>query len=264
MKLAVFQMSAQGGNHAGRTDRIKAAMREATNHGASLLIAPELALSGYGRREGFAGLAEPADGAWAAELGQASREIGISLIAGFPETWGDTHHISAMVIDATRDEPPVIYRKGCLYGDYEKAHFQSPGPSTVIAELDGLRVGVLICYDIEFPENARRLARAGAELIAVPTALPLGAPGSFIAEHVIRTRAYENQVFVAYANHADSDEAFTFQGCSSIAAPDGAVLAAAPQTGDALLYAEIEPESYEASRKENPYIDDAVEVGLLR
>ncbi|QIE44255.1 carbon-nitrogen hydrolase family protein [Pseudohalocynthiibacter aestuariivivens] len=261
MKLALFQMSAIG-DHATRPARIKDAMQTASDNGADLLIAPELALSGYGRGAAFDDLTQEADGNWSRELTEIARSLGISLIAGFPETRDGTHHISALAIDARSDAAPVIYRKTCLYGDYEKQHFVSPGPSTIIADLGGLRVGILICFDIEFPENARRLARAGAQLIAVPTALPQGASGAFIAQHVIRTRAFENQIFIAYANHADSDEAFTYQGCSSIAAPDGAVLAQAPETGDALLYAEITPEAYEAGRAENPYLADSETLGL--
>ena len=261
MKLALFQMSALG-NDAMRPDRIEAAMQEAAQNGATLLVAPELALSGYGRGAAFADIAQTARGDWAERLTATARRLGISLIVGFPETRGDTRHISALIVDAQGTAPASIYRKACLYGDYEKQYFHSPGPSTLIVDLAGLRVGVLICYDIEFPENARRLAHAGAQLIAVPTALPRGASGAFISTHVIRTRAFENQVFVAYANHADSDDTFTYQGCSSIAAPDGALLTAAPETGDALLYAEITPHDYADSRAENPYLSDAEEIGL--
>lgn len=262
MKIAVFQMSAQG-DHAARPDRIEAAMRDAAKGGAQLLIAPELALSGYGRGAAFDHLSQGADGEWATRMRKTARDTGISLIAGFPERDGDTHHISAMVIDAAIDAKPVIYRKACLYGDYEKAHFSSPGPSTIITDLGGLRVGLLICYDVEFPENARRLARAGVDLIAVPTALPDGASGAFVAAHVVRTRAFENQVHIAYCDHADSDETFTYQGCSSIVAPDGAVLAQAGGSGDALLFAQIDPSAYAAARIENPYLRDAAEVRLF-
>ena len=261
MKIATFQMSAFG-NHSDRPDRIEAALQEAAAVGAKLLIAPELALSGYGRGSAFSGLAQEAGGDWYMRLRKKVEATGVSLIAGFPEMKDGNRHISGRVIDAATDAAPVIYRKACLYGAYEKDHFQSPGPSTVFAELSGLRIGILICYDVEFPENTRRLARAGVDLIAVPTALPRGAAGAFIASHVIRTRAFENQVHIAYCNHADSDDMFTYQGCSSIVAPDGAVLAQAAATGDAMLYASIDPAAYVTSREENPYLNDAVAAGL--
>ncbi len=71
---------------------------------------------------------------------------------------------------------------------------------------------MLICYDVEFPENVRRLALAGCEVALVPTALPSGSSGSFIAEHMIQTRAFENQMFVAYVNHCGADDLFQFAG----------------------------------------------------
>lgn len=261
-QIAVFQMSAAIAA-AERPARIERAMKDASRAGASLLIAPELALSGYGRGSDFADAAQAADGPWLRALGAAAARHGIAVVAGFPEALNGARHISAAMIDPARPDAPVIYRKGCLYGDYEKRHFRAFGPSTVIAELAGLRVGCLICYDVEFPENVRRLALAGADLVAVPTSLPKGTPAEFIARHTIRARAFENQVFVAYADNADSEGAFHYQGLSSIAAPDGAVLAAAGDAGDALIHADLCPADYAASRAENPYLDDARKQALV-
>jgi predicted amidohydrolase len=75
-------------------------------------------------------------------------------------------------------------------------------------------------------------------------------------------RAFENQVFVAYADNADREGAFAYQGQSIIAAPDGAVLASAPVAGDALIYARIDPARYLTNRQENPYLSDAQTGGL--
>ncbi|MCQ0091995.1 carbon-nitrogen hydrolase family protein [Roseovarius sp. M141] len=262
-RIAVFQMSAAiDPDH--RLARIVDAMQEAAGKGARLLIAPELALSGYGRGPAFNREAQTADGAWVRALGVAAARHGIGVIAGFPEAAGDTRYISAVMIDAAGPDAPVIYRKGCLYGPYEKRHFTAAGPTTVIAEIAGLKVGCLICYDVEFPENVRRLALAGADLVAVPTALPNGAPAEFIARHIIPVRAFENQIFVAYADNADSEGDFTYQGLSSIVAPDGSVLAAAGEGGDALIYADLRPGDYARSRAGNPYLKDAQRQRLIQ
>ncbi|WP_281966549.1 carbon-nitrogen hydrolase family protein [Roseovarius nanhaiticus] len=261
-RIAVFQMSAAI-DAADRPARIVSAMKEAAGAGARLMIAPELALSGYGRGAVLAEEAQAPDGAWGRRLGEAAAAHGISVIAGFPEAAGDARHISALMIDRTRPDAPQIYRKGCLYGDYERGIFAPAGPTTVLMRMEGLSVGCLICYDVEFPENVRRLAVAGADLVAVPTALPKGAPAEFIARHTIRARAFESQVFVAYADNADRDEGFEYQGLSSIAAPDGRVLAEAGVTGDALIYADIEPAAFAASRGANPYLEDAARQGLI-
>ena len=261
MKLAVFQMSAAIDPEA-RPARIIAAMEEAAREGALLMVAPELALSGYGRGAEMPGVAQHADGAWANLLSEAAQRIGISVIAGFPERAGDMRYISALVVDHTQPDARKVYRKGSLYGDYEKGLFRPNGPSTLLVEMHGLKVGLLICYDIEFPENTRRLALAGADLVAVPTALPLGPSARFIAEQMIQVRAFENQVFVAYADNADREGAFVYQGQSVIAAPDGAALAVAQVTGDALIYAEIDPAAYQTGRQENPYLADVKAAGI--
>ncbi|MFX0543453.1 carbon-nitrogen hydrolase family protein [Roseovarius sp. S4756] len=261
-KIAVFQMSATI-DAAARRQRIIDAMEEAAKAGARLLITPELGLTGYGRGEAVIREAQRPDGAWAEALGAAAKVHGISVIAGFPEAAGEQRYISAMMIDRKRPDAPEIYRKGCLYGTYERGLFTAAGPSTMIMELEGLKVGCLICYDVEFPENVRRLAAAGADLVAVPTALPKDAPSEFVALHTVRTRAFESQVFVAYADNADGDEGFTYQGLSSIAAPDGSVLAEAGETGDALIYADIDPAAYSDSREANPYLEDAARQGLI-
>ncbi len=115
---------------------------------------------------------------------------------------------------------------------------------------------MLICYDVEFPENVRRLALAGAEAVLVPTALPAGWSGTFITDHMIQTRAFENQVFVAYINHCGSDPMFSFAGLSRIASPDGQVLAKGDAGHEALIFADINPASFAISRLENTYLGD--------
>ncbi|NOR32632.1 MAG: hydrolase [Sulfitobacter sp.] len=257
MKIAVFQMSASP-NPTSRLDRIESAMSAAAKEGADILVAPELAITGYGRGEILQTLAQSADGLWVERLKETAVKTGISLVAGFPERHDEACYISALIIDKNNPDVPRIYRKGYLYGTYEKDIFEPNGPSALVADLHGIKVGFLICYDVEFPENVRRLALAGAELVIVPTALPKGPSGAFIASHVIPVRAFENQVFLAYANHADRDERFEFQGMSSIAAPNGDVLASAAPVGDALIFAEINPEEYQQARLENPYLADVL------
>ena len=108
-------------------------MQSAKSQGADLLVAPELALTGYGRGDVLRDLAEAADGPMVSRMEQAARDIGIGLIAGFPERDGATLYISAMIIDPAGQQPTEIYRKAYLYGDYEKNIFTANGPSTLLA-----------------------------------------------------------------------------------------------------------------------------------
>ncbi|RMF38566.1 MAG: hydrolase [Alphaproteobacteria bacterium] len=253
MRVALMQMQAMPGNLAGNIAQIEAAMRAEARLGTRLVIAPELALSGYGAGDAIRDLAEPVDGPSLQRLAELSRRTGVALILGFAERAEGILYNSAAFLDGAA--PPVIHRKTHLYGDYERALFApgTPRPGTV--QCDGLRIGMLICYDVEFPENVRPLAQAGADLVAVPTALPCLPGSEFIARSMIPVRAFENQVFVAYADHAGADSRFSYAGLSSIAAPDGGVLARAG-TGPARIAARVDPAAFAASRAANTYLRD--------
>ncbi|MGJ7038423.1 putative amidohydrolase [Shinella sp. BE166] len=255
MRIAALQMHAIAGDGDGNLQRIAAAAADAAAGGAKLLIVPELAVTGYGAGEAaFAGLASPATGDVAERLGTIARESGLAIVAGFAEQDGRDTFNSALFTDGIGTN--AVYRKSHLYGDYERNAFRPGVPASVMVELGGIRLGMLICYDVEFPENVRRLALAGADLVVVPTALPKGSSGTFIANHMIQVRAFENQVFVAYINHCGADDHFTYAGLSRIAAPDGKLLAEASAEGETLLFAEIRPEDYAKSRAENTYLVD--------
>jgi predicted amidohydrolase len=254
MRLAALQMQSAAGDQAANLARIEAAARDAANAGADMLVVPELALPGYGAGAAMAGLADPADGALVSRLGELARATGVAIVAGFAERDGADVFNCAVFADGVR--PPVIYRKSHLYGPYEKGLFRAQPPETHLFEIGGIKLGMLICYDVEFPENVRRLAQAGAQAVVVPTALPMGDSGSFIARHMIAVRAFENQVFVAYVNHCGSDALFSYAGLSRIAAPDGGMLAEAGPSGEALMIADLDPTAYAASAEANTYLRD--------
>jgi predicted amidohydrolase len=268
MRLALLQMTARAGDVPANLARIDDAMRAAAARGADLLLAPELALSGYGAGAAIADLADPPGGPQRAALARMAREHGLAIVAGLAEAAEGAIWNSAYFTDGAAD---AIYRKSHLYGAYETALFRPGPPAAVTFAHAGLTCGMLICYDVEFPENVRRLAQAGADLVLVPTALPAAPFTQFIARRIIPVRAFENQVFVAYANHGGADERFTYQGMSCVAAPDGSILAeaggpdaheagAGAGTGagaqDALLIVDIDPAAYGASRADNAYLRD--------
>ncbi|TYR30097.1 carbon-nitrogen hydrolase family protein [Mesorhizobium microcysteis] len=254
MRLAALQMRAVPGDRDANLARIERAARDAAGRGASLLIAPELAVTGYGAGDAVRALAEPADGDAVARLRAASLDTGIAILAGFAEAADGSVWNSAVFVSG--DAAPVVYRKSHLYGDYEKSLFRPAAPSAVVIDHAGTRLGILICYDVEFPENVRRLAQAGCALVAVPTALPVSDHDAFIAQSMVPVRAFENQIFVAYVNHCGADERFAYAGLSTIAAPDGGILASADREDEELLIAEIDPSAYAASAAQNTYLRD--------
>jgi predicted amidohydrolase len=254
MRLAALQMQAVAGDVAANLARIERAVREAASNGADLLVTPELAVTGYGAGEAVKALAEPAGGDLAARLSALSAETGIAMVIGFAERDGETIYNSALYVDGSA--PPVVYRKSHLYGPYERGLFQPERPAACVVDHRGAKIGLLICYDVEFPENVRRLAQAGVDAVIVPTALPASDHDEFIARKLIPVRAFENQIFVAYVNHCGADALFAYAGLSGIAAPDGTMLAEAGRSAEALLFAEIRPADYEASAAANSYLID--------
>lgn len=256
MRMAALQFEAKAGDPAANLARIEEAAGRASEAGAQLLMAPELCLSGYGAGEAHAAQAEPLDGPLVGRLQAIARNNGLAIITGFTERLGDAIANSALFLDGTR---VITYRKAFLYGDYEKDLFEPGSCDNVIVEHAGLKIGMLICYDVEFPENVRRLAVAGVDLVAVPTALPATEHSPFIANSVVSVRAFENQVHVAYVDLCGKDERFAYAGLSTVAAPDGRILAQAG-TGEEMIIADIDPAGFGAARAENPYLADLAAV----
>ncbi|MHA6687084.1 carbon-nitrogen hydrolase family protein [Mesorhizobium sp. A556] len=254
MRIAALQMQAVAGNVEANLARIETAMHDAARQGATLLVTPELVIQGYGAGTAMAALAEEPEGASWRRLAAVSQETNVAVIAGFAERDGDAVYNSALFVDG--NTPPKVYRKSHLYGPYERSLFKPETPTSCLIDHGGLKFGLLICYDVEFPENVRRLALAGAQAILVPTALPASDHDAFIAKKMIPVRAFENQVFVAYVNHCGADALGSYAGLSGIAAPDGTLLAAADATGEALLIADLDVEAFRNSAEQNPYIAD--------
>ena len=254
MRIAILQMIARPGDVTANLKQIEAAAEKAAAGGADLLIAPELATTGYGAADAIRDLAEPAEGAQVTALTAMAERQGLAIVAGFAERDGDQIYNSLALVGA--DAPPSLYRKSHLYGDYERALFTPGEPKAALSPLGGLTLGFLICYDVEFPENVRRLAKAGADVVVVPTALPAAPFARFIATRVVPVRAFENQVFVVYANHGGGDANFTYAGLSCAAAPDGHLLTAAPDSAETLLFADIDPAAFDESRRANTYLTD--------
>ncbi|MEM8951107.1 MAG: carbon-nitrogen hydrolase family protein [Pseudomonadota bacterium] len=254
MKIAVLQGPKISGDVSDQLKVMAEKAKAAAASGARLLILPEMFLTGYHIGPDAVGaLAEPADGPSAAKAASIAAEHGIALLYGYPER-GDDGRIynSALLLDAD-GSPLANHRKTHLFGDIDKQAFSAGDGPLAIAELDGLKLGILICYDVEFPENTRLLALEGVELIAVPTALM--APYDFIADNLVRARAYENQLFLAYANRTGQEQELTYLGKSSIIAPDGEALARAGG-GEDLILADLDMQRLQASRRINTYFAD--------
>ncbi len=231
---------------------LRAAARRAAAAGAGLLAVSEMYLTGYAIGDAVAALAEPADGPAARRVGEIAAECGLAIVYGYPERAGAAVFNSAQLVgpDGTR---PANYRKTHLFGEFEADHFTAGDTPVVQARLAGLTVGLLICYDVEFPEAVRAHALAGTDLLVVPTALM--SPYDFVPRTLVPARAYESQLYVAYANRCGPEGEFHFTGLSCLAGPDGEVRARAG-AGEDLVLGEADPAALGASRAELPYLRD--------
>jgi deaminated glutathione amidase len=199
MRVALCQVPVSS-DPAVNLGRAKAALGDAAAGGAELAVFPEGTQARFG--SDLRSIAEPTDGSFCTGLAEAARDHGIAVIAGVYEPGpGDRVYNTAVAFDA-RGNMTAAYRKIHLFdalGQRESDQI-APGDEPVIAEIGGLRVGILICYDIRFPEHARALAGGGADLIVVPACW---AAGLFKEEHwvtLVRARAIENTVWVAAAD----------------------------------------------------------------
>ncbi|MEU9915581.1 MULTISPECIES: carbon-nitrogen hydrolase family protein [unclassified Streptomyces] len=252
MRTALLQSSGRPGSVVENLKVLDEAAGRAAAAGAGLLAAPEMFLTGYAIGDDIARLAEPADGDSADAVAEIASRHSLAIAYGYPERSGDAVFNSAQLISATGDRR-ANYRKTHLFGCFERDHF-TPGEQPVVqAELGGLTVGLMICYDVEFPENVRAHALAGTDLLVVPTAQMH--PFQFVAESMIPVRAFENQMYVAYVNRVGREGEFEFVGLSTLAGPDGVARTRAGRAEE-LVFADADPVSLAASREANPYLHD--------
>jgi predicted amidohydrolase len=219
---------------------------------ADLIVLPELFATGYTftSMEEVAGLSEDTDGETSHFLCQKSLDTGAIIVAGFIEREGNTYYNSSLLIYA-----------GKLIGVYRKLHlfnkeklFFTPGsyPLTVY-EVNGCKIGLMICFDWIFPEVCRVLALKGAQLIAHPSNLVMP-----YCQQAMTVRCLENRVFAVTANRVGiekrgSDE-FKFTGGSQITSCNGEILSAAPPNSPAMDFVTVDL-ARANNKMINPYND---------
>ena len=197
-----------------------------------LAVFPELFLGGYDlarATEVAVRLDEPP----LAEIARAARSSGIAVVCGFAERAADGRLLnSAAVIDAG-GRLQSVYRKTHLFADEHRVFVAGDEP--VVVEVDGVRLGLGICFDLEFPEYSRLLALRGAQVLCFPTANMV--PWAHYQRTYAPARAMENQRFVAVCNRVGTEGGFEFFGESGVWGPEGSRLAAAPQGAEACVLA---------------------------
>jgi predicted amidohydrolase len=255
--VAAVQTDPRLGDVAGNLDRIASWIRRAANEGAELVVFPECAVNGYryDSREEALRDAQTVPGPATDVLEGVAAETGVHIAVGIVERDGDRLYNCAALIG-----PDGFVTK------YRKTHipfqavdrFVTPGdiPLHVVETPIG-RVGMLICYDLRFPEPARVLALSGVQIIANLTNLP--PPGWVQPEFIFRARAAENRVWLVCADRVGTERGVEFIGRSAIVGPSGVTLAEASESAEEVL--RIVPS--EADEKDLVFDPGVYEMHLL-
>jgi predicted amidohydrolase len=233
LTLALWQC-AYAANTADALLRLDSTAAQARTHGADLLICPEMSLTGYGiGAERVANLAESPDGPLARAVGQIAQRHDLAIVYGYPERTGTHPPFNAVQMMGPDTRPLAHYRKTHLFGDTDRAQFTQGDLPPAVFTWRGWRLGLLICYDVEFPETMRLLALQGADAALVPTANMLAFDE--VPQLLVPARACENRVYVAYANACGEEPALIYGGLSTLASPQGAVAVQAGRNEQLLL-----------------------------
>jgi predicted amidohydrolase len=228
MQALLAQLSCRIGDVEGNAGRAVDAIR--LHPEVDLAVFPELYLSGYTHRD-LDKLARATDSPELQQIAAAAEDAGTAVVIGFAEKLPDGVGNSVACID--RDGSVAgIYRKTHLFGSEVGAGFKE-GEELLIVDLAGRRVAPLICFDIEFPEPARQVTLAGADLFVTASANM----DPFYVDHAVGSvaRAHENRRPHLYANMVGEGDGLVFVGASRSIAPTGETLVEASRDREELL-----------------------------
>ena len=221
--------------------KITEGMKRAAGGGADLVIFGELFLAEYTSVAGadtardLSRVAEEKNGASFIKISAAAKENGIAVIYGYPEvdrSSGEEKYYNSAQFVNKNGCSLLNYRKVHLWAPTEGKNF-TPGNEFPVVFWNGIKVGILICYDLDFPEAMRNLAKKGAQFVPVLTATA-DREYDNISKIVIPAKALENQLYVAYTNYTGG----SYIGLSHLSNPLGRTVVCAGSE-EALLVARI-------------------------
>lgn len=252
-RIALVQLNCALGDKAVNLDKVEALLSELDQE-VSIACLPELFNTGYNLDALDARLFDLAetipDGETTRRLAGIARRHNLGIVAGVVER---VPHIDGLLYDTAL----LIDRHGEFVGRYRKSHlypaehrYFRAGDDLPVFELDGLRVGIAICFEAAFPPIFSTLALRGAQLILNPSAVPVH------FEHLqdLRTpaRAQDNQCFVAATNHVGAEGDVTYCGRSQVANPRGEVITLAPDDQEGVFVAGLDLNLIHNQRVQEP------------
>jgi len=228
VRVAACQLSLRVGETAGNRAAARDAIDAAAGRGAQVVVLPELVSSGYVFADAAEArsLAEPADGPTVSEWQRLAARHDLVIVGGFAEL-GDSGQVlnSAAIVDGSGTR--AIYRKVHLWHAEPDVFTPGDGDPPVVDTAYG-RIGVMVCYDAEFPEWVRKPALAGADLLALSTNWPAEPTPDGERPMVVlnvQAAASANRIFIAAADRCGTERGVPWVGGTTIAGVDGYPLA---------------------------------------
>lgn len=239
--VALAQVNCRLGDKKGNIKKIERVASKAKQQSANLLILPELSLTGYVVRDQIYELAEKIPGPSTRILENIAREKGLHIVFGMPEIAGNTRatlHNTAVLVG-----PKGLigkYRKMYLptHSVFEEKRYFRPGYQTGVFDTALGKIGLIVCYDIYFPEVARLARLDGAQLIICISASPAVRKTFF--EILTLARAIENTAFLAFVNLIGVEDGLQFWGGSRLVAPNGKIIAQAKYDVEDFVIGEVD------------------------
>ena len=243
VRVGCYQLAPTIANPSYNLDRTRVAIAEAAERGAQLLVLPELAQSGYAfyDREEAHALSEPRDGPTLEAWARQAAKYQIIVVGGFCERLPDGQVANSSVL-IEPDGRRTFYRKAHLW-DRETQIFTPGSEPPPVVDTHLGRIGMMICYDLEFPEWVRLAALRGAQLLCAPVNWPdTSRPGFQRPAEVIRVQASAsvNRLFVIACDRCGEERGVGWVGGSTLTDADGYVLKGGKRVGKKqLLLADI-------------------------
>lgn len=250
--VAAVQMTSRLGDKQANLEHASALLA-GLDQSVDMAALPEFFSTGYNLEalgDALFDLAETIPGETSETLSQLARDLDLAMVAGIIER--DPH-----VDDVIYDTAILISRSGDLVGSYRKTHlyplenrYFRAGSSLSVTNLDGLRVGIAICFEHAFPHIFTTLALRGAQLVFNPSAVPVGY--GYLQDVRIPARAQDNQIFVVAINHVGPEGQVTYCGGSQIADPRGDRLALASDHTEEVIAARLDLSLIKDQRRQEP------------
>ena len=246
---AAIQFTVAQGDVDANLAYVREALPRVAAQGANLAVLPEMWSSGFAYRD-LNRLSLRTEKI-VAELLELSAELKLVIVGSMPEPHGDKVFNTVYVID--NGKLSGVYRKIHLFSLLGEDRAFSGGDSWLLADTSIGKIGVIICYDLRFPELSRRLAVEGAQVICVPAQWPK--PRQEHWRTLLRARAIENQLFVVACNTCGTVGKLDFFGMSMIIDPKGELLAEGGED-EGELVAELDLQAMNDWREQIPCFND--------